>query len=73
MQLAETPQCPDGEDIAVCSVTDGTRLVEHPRNVLLRERDREEDGRGDRGPRSVQLIAFLKSPIKSHTLSLPGE
>lgn len=38
MQPAETPKCPNGEDIAVGGVTDGTRLVEHPSNVLLRDR-----------------------------------
>lgn len=38
MQPAETPKCPNGEDIAVGGVTDGTRLVEYPSNVLLRDR-----------------------------------
>lgn len=42
MQAAEPPQCPDGEDVAVGSVTDGTRLVEHPSNVLLGDKQRAE-------------------------------
>lgn len=42
MQAAEPPQRPDGEDVAVRGVTDGTRLVEHPCSVLLGDKQRAE-------------------------------
>lgn len=59
MQPAETSKCPNGEDIAVRSVTDGTRLVEHPSNVLLRER--QQGSVSDRRPQDVQDTVLSSS------------
>ena len=35
---SESPQGPDGEDVSVGVVVDGTRLVEHPRDILLQQK-----------------------------------
>lgn len=36
IQVGEAAQGPDGEDVSVTCVADGTGLVEDPRDVLLR-------------------------------------
>lgn len=36
IQAGEAAQGPDGEDVSVICVADGTGLVEDPRDVLLR-------------------------------------